>query len=158
MSQEIVHYFAKLAESAIERCHKRAADRKFFENVRERLDNGDHLSDQLPELKQVSAKTAATVVDNLIRRCDTDMLSYWESVKSNAIQCRVEMQRLVGELIPRFNVEYAIATELGTVVIRAISQGNHTDINIDSSSIHSTHQDAALKEAKQQLVFAVLDS
>lgn len=158
MYQEIVHYFAKLAESAIERCHKRAADRQFFENVRERLVSGDHLSDQLPELKQVSANTAATVVDNLIRRCDTDMLSYWESVKSNAIQCRVEMQRLAGELIPRFTAEYAIATELGPVVIRAISQGNHTDIKIDSSSVDSANHNAALKEAKQQLVFAVLDS
>ena len=158
MYQEIVHYFANLAKSAIERCHKRAADRKFFENVRERLVDGDHLSDQLPELKQVSASTAASVIDNLIRRCDTDMLSYWESVKSNAIQCRVEMQRLAGELIPRFTAEYAIATELGPVVIRAISQGNHTDINIDSSSVDSANHNAALKEAKQQLVFALLDS
>jgi len=154
MSQEVTDYFEELAHSAIERCHARVADRKFFESVKSRIARGEDLGAEIQQLRGVSKKDALFVVNKLIKRCDTDMVSYWSLPGRTTIDSAVSAEQVTGELIPRFTVSYAVQTEFGKMTVTLASQGNHTDISLDTGKIKAANRDAALRELANQLLVA----
>lgn len=156
MSQEVIDYFNELAESAIERCHERMADLKFYQNVKARLLAGEDLSEELPLLKKVSNEDAAFITDKLIERCLNDMSSYWTVSEKTGIQSKVSYETRVDELIPRFTAVYTAKTEVGEISLSLTSQGNHVDLDIDTGSVKSMDTSVALKEVGNLLLLAKL--
>jgi hypothetical protein len=154
MSQEVTDYFEELAHIAIERCHARVADRKFFESVKSRIACGEDLSAEIQQLRGVSKKDALFVVNKLIKRCDTDMVSYWTLPGRTTIDSAVSTEQVTGELMPRFTVSYAVQTEVGKMTVTLTSQGNHADISLDTSKIIAANRDTALRELANQLLVA----
>ena len=152
MSQAVVDYFNELAESAIERCHERMSDLKFYENVKARLLAGEDLSEELPLLKKVNQADAAFITDKLIERCWADMDGYWTLAANTGIQSKVSHELLEGELIPRFTAEYTTNTEVGEMTFTLASKGNHVDLDIDTGSVKNMDTAAALKEVAAHLL------
>ena len=158
MSQEVIDYFNEHAKTAINRCHDRVADLKFFEGVKGRLAAGEDLSGELPKLKQVKSKDAILVVEKLIKRCYDDMAGYWEIPSSGGIECTVAYEITESEIIPRFSGAYRIKTEVGAVTFTLASKGNHVDLDVDTGSVKNKDTTTALKEVSQQLLIARLSA
>ncbi len=156
MTPDVIDYLNEIAESAIARCHERVADRKFFVSVKRRLELGEDLSAELPQLKQVSPEKAVLIVDKLIQRCDSDMTGYWAMSSASGIQSKVGMEMQEHELIPRFTAKYSTKTEVGAVAITVTSKGNYADFDIDTSRVRTMDKDAAVKELANQLLAARL--
>ncbi len=154
MTPDVIDYLKEIADSAIARCHERVADRKFFVSVKRRLELGEDLSAELPQLKHVSAKKAVLIVDKLIQRCDSDMTGYWTMPNASGIQSKVSMEMQEQELIPRFTAKYSTKTEVGAVAFTVTSRGNHADFDIDTSRVKTMDKDAAVKELANQLLAA----
>ena len=156
MTPDVIDYLKEIAESAIARCHERVADRKFFVSVKRRLELGEDLSAELPQLKHMSAKKAVLIVDKLIQRCDSDLTGYWAMPDASGIQSKVSMEMQEHELIPRFTAKYSTKTEVGAVAFTVTSKGNHADFDIDTSRVKTMDKDAAINELAKQLLFAKL--
>ncbi len=77
MNAEFVDYSNELATSALSRSHDRVADRKFFESVQARLLAGENLGPEMVDFEYFSTDDALKIVEQLIHRCDNDMLDYW---------------------------------------------------------------------------------
>ncbi len=156
MSQEVIDYFNELATTAINRCHDRVADLKFFESVKARLAAGEDLSGELPQLKNVKSSDAIFVVEKLIKRCYDDMTGYWDIPRSGGIDCKVSYEVNPSELIPRFAAEYIIGTEVGSVTFTLTSKGNHVDLDVDTGSVKNKDTTTAMREVSSLLLLARL--
>ena len=152
MSQEVIDYFNELAESAIERCHQRVADLKFYQNVKARLLAGEDLSEELLQLKNVKSSDAIFVVEKLIKRCYDDMADYWAIPNNGEIECKVSYEIEGHEIIPRFSTAYRINTAVGTVTFTLASKGNHVDFDVDTGSVKPMDTASALKEIAAHLL------
>ena len=158
MSQEVIDYFNELAKTAVNRCHDRVADLKFFESVKGRLAAGEDLSGELPQLKNVKSSDAIFVVDKLIKRCYDDMAGYWDIPSSGGIDCKVTYEIADNEIIPRFSAVYRIKTDVGAVTFTLASKGNHVDLDVDTGSVKNKDTTTALKEVNHQLLMARLSA
>ena len=158
MSQEVIDYFNELAKTAVNRCHDRVADLKFFESVKGRLAAGEDLSGELPQLKNVKSSDAIFVVDKLIKRCYDDMAGYWDIPSSGGIDCKVTYEIADNEIIPRFSAVYRIKTDVGAVTFTLASKGNHVDLDVDTGNVKNKDTTTALKEVSQQLLIARLSA
>ena len=158
MSQEVIDYFNELAKTAVNRCHDRVADLKFFESVKGRLAAGEDLSGELPQLKNVKSSDAIFVVDKLIKRCYDDMAGYWDIPSSGGIDCKVTYEIAENEIIPRFSAVYRIKTDVGAVTFTLASKGNHVDLDVDTGSVKNKDTTTALKEVNHQLLMARLSA
>lgn len=156
MSQEVIDYFNELAKTAVNRCHDRVADLKFYEGVKGRLAAEEDLSGELPQLKYVKPSDAILVVEQLIKRCYDDMTGYWDIPSNGGIECKVSYEINPSELIPRFAVEYIIGTEVGAVTFTLTSKGNHVDLDVDTGSVKNKDTTTALREVSSLLLFARL--
>ena len=156
MSQEVIDYFNELAKTAVNRCHDRVADLKFFESVKGRLAAGEDLSGELPQLKNVKSSDAIFVVDKLIKRCYDDMAGYWDIPSSGGIDCKVTYEIAENEIIPRFSAVYRIKTDVGAVTFTLASKGNHVDLDVDTGSVKNKDTTTALREVSSLLLFARL--
>ena len=158
MSQEVIDYFNELAKTAVNRCHDRVADLKFFESVKGRLAAGEDLSGELPQLKNVKSSDAIFVVEKLIKRCYDDMAGYWDIPSSGGIDCKVTYEMADNEIIPRFSAVYRIKTDVGAVTFTLTSKGNHVDLDVDTGSVKNKDTTTALKEVSRQLLMARLSA
>ena len=156
MSQEVIDYFNELAKTAVNRCHDRVADLKFFESVKGRLAAGEDLSGELPQLKNVKSSDAIFVVEKLIKRCYDDMAGYWDIPSSGGIDCKVTYEMADNEIIPRFSAVYRIKTDVGAVTFTLASKGNHVDLDVDTGSVKNKDTTTALREVSSLLLFARL--
>ena len=156
MSQEVIDYFNELAKTAVNRCHDRVADLKFFESVKARLAAGEDLSGELPQLKNVKSSDAIFVVEKLIKRCYDDMAGYWDIPSSGGIDCKVTYEITDNEIIPRFSAVYRIKTDVGAVTFTLASKGNHVDLDVDTGSVKNKDTTTALREVSSLLLFARL--
>ena len=156
MSQEVIDYFNEHAKTAINRCHDRVADLKFFERVKGRLAAGEDLSGELPPLKNVKSSDAILVVEKLIKRCYEDMADFWKIPSSDSIQSKVSYELKDDELLPRFSAAYRIKTDVGIVTFTLASKGNHVDLDVDTGSVKDKDTTTALKEVSGLLLFARL--
>ena len=156
MSQEVIDYFNELAKTAVNRCHDRVADLKFFESVKARLAAGEDLSGELPQLKNVKSSDAIFVVEKLIKRCYDDMEGYWDIPSNGGIDCKVTYEITDNEIIPRFSAAYRIKTDVGAVTFTLASKGNHVDLDVDTGSVKNKDTTTALREVSSLLLFARL--
>jgi hypothetical protein len=156
MSQEVIDYFNELAKTAVNRCHDRVADLKFFESVKGRLADGEDLSGELPQLKNVKSSDAIFVVDKLIKRCYDDMAGYWDIPSSGGIDCKVTYEIADNEIIPRFSAVYRIKTDVGAVTFTLTSKGNHVDLDVDTGSVKNKDTTAAMREVSSLFLLARL--
>jgi hypothetical protein len=156
MGQEVIDYFNELAKTAVNRCHDRVADLKFFEAVKSRLAAGENLSSELPQLKNFKSSDAIVVVEKLIKRCYDDMEGFWGIPSSGGIDCKVTYEITDNDIIPRFSASYCIKTDVGAVTFTLNSKGNHVDLDVDIGSVKQVDVDAAIKEVAQRLFFANL--
>ena len=156
MAQDLNDYLNEFAHSAVERCHARMADRRFFESVKQRIAQGEDLSSEIQQLRGVSKRDALFVVNQLIKRCDADMQSFWTLPRASGIQSHVTSQEVASESIPRFIARYSTNTEVGPLTVTATSLGNYTDFKVDTSSIKQSDTAAALRELGHQLLLARL--
>lgn len=156
MNTEIVDYFNELAPSALSRNHDRVADRKFFESVQARLLAGKDLSPEMADFAHVSTDDALTIVEQLIHRCNKDMRDYWILPPARGIETQVQPTTLAEELIPSFTATYTAKTEFDVVAVPVASQGNHTDLNVDTSLVQTMDKERAMSELASLFLVARL--
>lgn len=151
-------YFENLAESALKKSLSRAADLSYFKQVKRRIESGEDLTKELPQLKKLDKRSALASIKTLIKRCDADLTNYWSMPKAADVKTRIEHRSFKGELVPRFRADYTFKTKLGSVTINVKALGRYVFVQADTVGVKKANIELALREVEQQLTLAALHS
>ena len=156
MSQFIQTFFERKARQALNQSLDRASDLSYFKQVKRRIESGEDLSNELPQLKKLTKKDTVGSLKTLIKRCDTDLDTYWNLAKAAKSKVTVKHESYKGELAPRFRVAYEFKTALGVVIINVKTQGNYILVSADTKDVKKGHTEVALMDVEKQLSLAGL--
>lgn len=149
-------FFEHKARQALNQSLDRASDLSYFKQVKRRIESGEDLSKELPQLKKLAKKDAIGSLKTLIKRCDTDLDAYWGLAKAAKSKVAVKHEKFKGELAPRFKAGYEFMTPLGTVIVSVKTQGNYIFVSTDMKDVKRGHTEVALMEVEKQLSLAGL--
>ncbi len=155
MKVAIDQILKKQAGNAMLASAKRMSDRIFFESLLKRVNLGEDLSNELPALKQLSQSETAQCIEGLIKRCSDDLSQGYWAFDSKRITTKVDSEIILGELVPRYKVEYKIHVLDGYVVANVIAEGVNISIEIFTKNVP---KDVGLDKASNELLMAVLRS
>lgn len=154
MTPFIQTFFERKANGALKQSLERACDLSHFKQVKTRLEAGEDLSKELPQLKKLSKKDALTTVKTLIKRCDTDLNNYWTLPKAAKAKLAVTHKSYKGELVPRFTANYQFNTQLGHVEIKVTTQGRYVFVSPNTKDVKKANMELALRDIEKQLSLA----
>lgn len=154
MTPFIQKFFELKANAALKQSIERACDLSHFKQVKTRLEAGEDLSKELPQLKKMTKKDALAAVKTLIKRCDTDLASYWELPKAAKAKLSVTHRSFKSELVPRFTATYQFATKLGKVEIKVTTQGRYVFVSPYSEDVKKANTELAFRDVEKQLSLA----
>ena len=156
MSEFIQNFFERKARQAINQSIDRASDLSYFKQVKRRIETGEDLSKELPQLKKLAKKDTVGSLKTLIKRCDTDLTGYWNLAKATKSKVTVKHEIFKGELTPRFKASYEFKTALGAVTVNVKTQGNYILVSADTKDVKKGHTEVALMDVEKQLSLAGL--
>ena len=119
--------------------------------MKTRLEAGEDLSKELPQLKKMAKKDALAVVKTLIKRCDTDLNDYWTLPKAAKAKLSVTHKSYKGELVPRFTANYEFNTQLGLVEIKVTTQGRYVFASPNTKDVKKANIELAFRDVEKQL-------
>jgi hypothetical protein len=151
MTPFIQTFFERKANGALKQSLERACDLSHFKQVKTRLEAGEDLSRELPQLKRLSKKEVLTAVKTLIKRCDTDLNDYWTLPKAAKAKLSVTHKSYKGELVPRFTASYQFNTQLGQVEIKVTTQGRYVFVSPSTKDVKKANIELALRDIEKQL-------
>ena len=151
MNEFIVQFFENHAKTVLSECHARANDLHHFKQVLYRLNQGEDLSHELPQLKKLDKKAAIASVKTLIKRCEVDMSAYWLLPNSPNVKVEVKHTYPAMELVPRFTVNHAFTTPAGKLDIRVLTQGNYISVQTNTKSISKPKLEEAIRSIERQI-------
>jgi hypothetical protein len=154
MTPFIQTFFERKANGALKQSLERACDLSHFKQVKTRLEAGEDLTKELPQLKKLSKKDALAAVKTLIKRCDTDLAGYWTLPKAAKAKLTVTHKSYKGELVPRFTADYLFETKLGQVHIKVTTQGRYVFVSPSTKDVKKANIELALREVEKQLSLA----
>ncbi|WP_156471365.1 hypothetical protein [Polynucleobacter sinensis] len=154
MTPFIQTFFERKANAALKQSLERACDLSHFKQVKARLEAGEDLSNELPQLKKMAKKDALAVVKTLIKRCDTDLNDYWTLPKAAKAKLSVTHKSYKGELVPRFTATYQFATTLGLVEIKVTTQGRYVFASPNTKDVKKASIELAFRDVEKQLGLA----
>ncbi len=154
MTPFIQTFFERKANAALKQSLERACDLSHFKQVKTRLEVGEDLSKELPQLKKLSKKDALAAVKTLIKRCDSDLAGYWALPKAAKAKLSITNKSYKGELVPRFTANYQFATKLGQVTIKVTTQGRYVFASVDARDVKKANIELALRDIEKQLSLA----
>jgi len=157
MTPFIQTFFERKANGALKQSLERACDLSHFKQVKTRLEAGEDLSKELPQLKKLSKKDVLAAVKTLIKRCDTDLNDYWTLPKAAKAKLSVTHKSYKGELVPRFTAVYAFKTQLGLVEIKVTTQGRYVFASPGTKDVKKANTELALRDVEKQLSLAGFD-
>ena len=148
-------HLAQLFKSRAERSLSQAIDqlnaRSLYARALNKIEQGQDISDELPELMTISTANAIRIINNLIADADEQVESAWalDTRYADLFKTSFRMKQQPGELFPVFDVEYTATTVNGAVVISAVSSRRMVSVTVTGS-------DAAVQSLAKQLVMAGL--
>jgi hypothetical protein len=156
MSEFIQTFFERKARQALNESMDRASDLSYFKQVKRRIEAGEDLSKELPQLKKLAKKDAVGSLNTLIKRCDTDLANYWNLAKAAKSKVTVKHEKFVTELVPRFKAAYEFKTAFGEVTVSVKTQCNYILVSADMKDVKKGHTEVALMDVEKQLSLAGL--
>lgn len=158
MTPFIQQFFELKANNALKQSLERACDLSHFKQVKMRLEAGEDLSKELPQLKKLSKKDALAVIKTLMKCCEADLHDYWTLPKAAKAKLLVTHKSYQGELIPRFTANYQFNTQLGQVEIKVTTQGRYVFVSPSTKDVKKANTELALRDIEKQLTMAALTS
>ena len=154
MTPFIQTFFERKANAALKQSLERACDLSHFKQVKIRLDGGEDLTKELPQLKKLPKKDALAAVKTLIKRCDTDLNDYWTLPKAAKANLTVTYKSYKGELVPRFTAVYAFNTQLGQIEIKVTTQGRYVFVSPSAKDVKKANIELAFRDVEKHLSLA----
>lgn len=149
--EQLYGAFMTMAKRSFELCEQARANAVFYKTVLRKLDNGESIEGEVPEVKGMMADAVRLTVQNLLKLNQVRAAEAWELADSYK-SCFATTVRSVlpdGELITQYDVEYVGQVEAGDAKISVKTFRRNIQVEVQGS-------DEALDQLWIQVSFAAM--
>ena len=157
MTQYIHDYFAAHALRAISGMKESQQAQSFYRRLLARLERGEDLSAEVPEIARVGSAGAVEVVKQAIAENETKFDAVWNLPKSvqGIGRQHVSMAREPYEILPRVTMAFTYTGAAGKVTVKAVTAGENVAVEFAAPK-NKMAAVAAVSELEKALSFALL--
>ena len=157
MTQYIHDYFAAHAERAITGMKESQQAQSFYRRLLARLERGEDLSAEVPEIARVGSAGAVQVVKQAIAENETKFNAVWNLPKSvqGIGRHNVNIQREPYEILPRVTLAFTFVGAAGKVTVNTTTAGENVSVEFIEPK-NKMAAAGALSELEKALSFALL--
>lgn len=143
--------FMAMAKRSFELCEQARANAVFYKTVLRKLDNGESIENEVPEVKDMMADAVRLTVQNLLKLNQVRAAEAWELADSykSCFHTTVRSVLPEAELIPQYDVEYVGQVDAGDAKIYVKTFRRNIQVEIQGS-------DEALNQLWVQVSFAAM--
>jgi hypothetical protein len=149
--QQIQGFFENKANAALANAINNINAKNLYEIACKRLVQGDDLTDEIPELKNVTKVQALQVLNALVKQAVAAIQAAWvlDSSYASLFSSTVRIQHKKNALFEQYDVEHQAHTEQGVVTIAIVTQGRIATVKVQGN-------EQAIELLSKQLVIAGL--
>jgi hypothetical protein len=157
MTQYIHDYFAGHAKKAIAGMKESQQAQSFYHRLLARLDRGEDLTAEVPQIARVGSAGAVEVVKQAIAENETKFDAVWNLPKSvqGIGRQHVSMAREPYEILPRVTLAFTFVGDAGKVTVHTTTAGENVTVEFVEPK-NKMAAAAAMSELEKALSFALL--
>ena len=157
MTQYIHDYFAGHAKKAIAGMKESQQAQSFYHRLLARLERGEDLTAEVPEIARVGSAGAVEVVKQAIAENETKFDAAWNLPKSvqGIGRQHVSMAREPYEILPRVTLAFTFVGDAGKVTVHTTTAGENVTVEFVEPK-NKMAAAAAMSELEKALSFALL--
>jgi hypothetical protein len=159
MSQHIHEYFLAHAQKAIDEMKQSLQAQSFYRRLLERLERGEDLSEEVPEIARVGVTGALGVVKKAIAEYEKRFQTAW--VLPTTIQSQgkehFKMHSEAYEILPRITHNFSFSSAAGKVTVRTKTAGENISIEFDTPK-NKMAAATAMNELEKAITYGLLAS
>ena len=157
MTQYIHDYFAGHAKKAIAGMKESQQAQSFYHRLLARLDRGEDLTAEVPQIARVGSAGAVEVVKQAIKENETKFDAVWNLPKSvqGIGRQHVSMAREPYEILPRVTLAFTFVGDAGKVTVHTTTAGENVTVEFVEPK-NKMAAAAAMSELEKALSFALL--
>lgn len=149
--EQLYGAFMTMAKRSFELCEQARANAVFYKTVLRKLDNGESIENEVPEVKGMMADAVRLTVQRLLKLSQVRAAEAWELADSykSCFHATVRSVLPEAELIPQYDVEYVGQVEAGDAKISVKTFRRNIQVEVHGS-------DEALDQLWIQVSFAAM--
>ena len=157
MTQYIHDYFAAHAERAITGMKESQQAQSFYRRLLARLERGEDLSAEVPEIARVGSAGAVQVVKQAIAENEAKFDATWKLPKSVQTigSYKVNIASEPYEILPRVTMAFTFVGAAGKVTVNTTTAGENVAVEFVTPK-NKMAATAAMSELEKALSFALL--
>ena len=159
MTQYLHDYFTAHGERAITCMKESQQAQSFYRRLHTRLERGEDLSTEVPEIARVGINAALEVVKNAIAEYEKKFQTAW--VLPPAIQSQgkehLKMHSEAYEILPRITHTFSFSSAAGKVTVRTETAGENISIEFETPK-NKMAAATAMNELEKAITYGLLAS
>ncbi len=159
MSQHIHEYFFAHAQKAIDEMKQSLQAQSFYRRLLERLERGEDLSEEVPEITRVGVTGALDVVKKAIAEYEKRFQTAWILPTTIQLQGKehLQMHSETYEILPRVTHTFSFSSAAGKVTVRTETAGENISIEFETPK-NKMAAATAMNELEKAITYGLLAS
>ena len=159
MTQYIHDYFAAHAERAITCMKESQQAQSFYRRLHTRLERGEDLTAEVPEIARVGSAGAVEVVKKALAEYEKNFKEAWDlppTIQSQGKE-HIKMHSEAYEILPRVTHTFSFSSAAGKVTVRTVTAGENLSIEFETPK-NKMAAATAMNELEKAITYGLLAS
>ena len=157
MTQYIHDYFAAHALKAISGMKESQQAQSFYRRLLARLERGEDLSEEVPEIARVGSAGSVEVVKKALAEYEKNFKEAWDlppTIQSQGKE-HIKMYSEAYEILPRVTHTFSFSSAAGKVTVRTVTAGENLSIVFETPK-NKMASDTAMNELEKAITYGLL--
>ena len=157
MTQYLHDYFTAHAERAITCMKESQQAQSFYRRLHTRLERGDDLTAEVPEIARVSSAGAVEVVKKALAEYEKNFKEAWDlppTIQSQGKE-HIKMHSEAYEILPRVTHTFSFSSAAGKVTVRTVTAGENLSIEFETPK-NKMAAATAMNELEKAITYGLL--
>ena len=159
MTKYIHDYFTAHAERAITCMKESQQAQSFYRRLHTRLERGEDLTAEVPEIARVGSAGAVEVVKKALAEYEKNFKEAWDlppTIQSQGKE-HIKMHSEAYEILPRVTHTFSFSSAAGKVTVRTVTAGENLSIEFETPK-NKMAAATAMNELEKAITYGLLAS
>ena len=159
MTQYLHDYFTAHAERAITCMKESQQAQSFYRRLHTRLERGEDLTAEVPEIARVGSAGAVEVVKKALAEYEKNFKEAWDlppTIQSQGKE-HIKMHSETYEILPRVTHTFSFSSAAGKVTVRTVTAGENLSIEFETPK-NKMAAATAMNELEKAITYGLLAS
>ena len=159
MTKYIHDYFTAHAERAITCMKESQQAQSFYRRLHTRLERGEDLTAEVPEIARVGSAGAVEVVKKALAEYEKNFKAAWDlppTIQSQGKE-HIKMHSEAYEILPRVTHTFSFSSVAGKVTVRTVTAGENLSIEFETPK-NKMAAATAMNELEKAITYGLLAS